>query len=253
MQAPSFFLPSVDQIKQIMKRFNRVLLKLSGESLMGEQNTGIDPKRLNSYIEQISKIRERGVQIGIVIGGGNIFRGLSGTEDGFDRVKGDYMGMLATVINGLALQSGFQSKGIQAKVFTSIRMEPVAEFWNRDRVIESLEQNNICIFSAGTGNPFFTTDTTAALRAVEIKAEVLLKGTRVDGIYTADPEKDSTATKYNEISFNEIITRNLRIMDQTAFTFCRENNLPILVFDMDTPGNLEKLISGQKIGTLVEN
>jgi len=253
MQAPSFFLPSVDQIKQIMKRFNRVLLKLSGESLMGEQSTGIDPKLLNSYVEQISTIRELGVQIGIVIGGGNIFRGLSGTEDGFDRVKGDYMGMLATVINGLALQSGFQSKGIPAKVFTSIRMEPVAEFWNRDRVIESLEQNNICIFSAGTGNPFFTTDTTAALRAVEIKAEVLLKGTRVDGIYTADPEKDPMATKFNSISFNEVITRSLRIMDQTAFTLCRENNLPILVFDMNTPGNLKKLISGQKIGTLVEN
>lgn len=236
-----------------MKKYNRILLKLSGESLMGQQNSGIDPKHLQIYIEQIIKVRELGVQMGIVIGGGNIFRGLSGTEAGFDRVKGDYMGMLATVINGLALQSGFQSKGIPARVFTSIRMEPVAEFWNRDRVIESLEQNEICIFSAGTGNPFFTTDTTAALRAVEIRAEALLKGTRIDGIYSADPEKDPTATKFDSISFDEAITKNLRIMDQTAFTLCKENNLPVLVFDMDTPGNLEKLISGQKIGTLVEN
>ncbi|MCK5822303.1 MAG: UMP kinase [Bacteroidales bacterium] len=236
-----------------MKKYNRILLKLSGESLMGQQNTGIDPEHLHTYIEQILKVRELGVQIGIVIGGGNIFRGLSGTKAGFDRVKGDYMGMLATVINGLALQSGFQSKGIPARVFTSIRMEPVAEFWNRDRVIEALEKNEICIFSAGTGNPFFTTDTTAALRAVEIKAEALLKGTRVDGVYSADPEKDPTATKFDSISFDEVIKNNLRIMDQTAFTMCRENNLPILVFDMDTPGNLEKLISGQKIGTLVEN
>lgn len=236
-----------------MKKYNRILLKLSGESLMGQQNSGIDQKHLQIYIEQIIKVRELGVQMGIVIGGGNIFRGLSGTEAGFDRVKGDYMGMLATVINGLALQSGFQSKGIPARVFTSIRMEPVAEFWNRDRVIESLEQNEICIFSAGTGNPFFTTDTTAALRAVEIRAEALLKGTRIDGIYSADPEKDPNATKFDSISFDEVIAKNLRIMDQTAFTLCRENNMPILVFDMDTPGNLEKLISGQKIGTLVEN
>ncbi|MEA1877889.1 MAG: UMP kinase [Bacteroidota bacterium] len=236
-----------------MKKYNRILLKLSGESLMGQQNSGIDQKHLQIYIEQIIKVRELGVQMGIVIGGGNIFRGLSGTEAGFDRVKGDYMGMLATVINGLALQSGFQSKGIPARVFTSIRMEPVAEFWNRDRVIESLEQNEICIFSAGTGNPFFTTDTTAALRAVEIRAEALLKGTRIDGIYSADPEKDPNATKFDAISFDEVIAKNLRIMDQTAFTLCRENNMPILVFDMDTPGNLEKLISGQKIGTLVEN
>lgn len=219
---------------------------------MGDQKTGIDPVRLNLYIEQINKVRSLGVQIGIVIGGGNIFRGLSGTEAGFDRVKGDYMGMLATVINGLALQSAFQSTGIPAKVYTSIRMEPVAEYWNRDKVIEDLENNTICIFSGGTGNPFFTTDTTAALRAVEIRAEVLLKGTRVDGVYTADPEKDSSATKYDTISFDQVLAGNLRIMDQTAFTLCKENNLPILVFDMDTPGNLEKLIAGNKIGTLVE-
>lgn len=236
-----------------MHSYKRILLKLSGESLIGDQKTGIDPVRLNLYIEQISRVRNLGVQIGVVIGGGNIFRGLSGTEAGFDRVKGDYMGMLATVINGLALQSAFQSKGIPAKVYTSIRMEPVAEYWNRDKVIEDLENNTICIFSGGTGNPFFTTDTTAALRAVEIRAEVLLKGTRVDGVYTADPEKDSSATKFDTISFDQVLAENLRIMDQTAFTLCKENNLPILVFDMDTPGNLEKLIAGNKIGTLVEN
>lgn len=220
---------------------------------MGDQKTGIDPARLDSYIQQISEVHARGIQVGIVIGGGNIFRGLSGTEAGFDRVKGDYMGMLATVINGLALQSAFHSKGVSAKVFTSIRMEPVAEYWNRDLVVKSLEENTICIFSGGTGNPFFTTDTTAALRAVEIRAEVLLKGTRVDGVYTADPEKDPNASKYDSISFDEVLSQNLRIMDQTAFTLCKENKLPILVFDMDTPGNLLKLIDGNKIGTLVEN
>lgn len=236
-----------------MKRYSRILLKLSGESLQGTQSSGIDPIKLNSYIEQIMAISRQGVQIGIVIGGGNIFRGLSGTEAGFDRVKGDYMGMLATVINGLALQSAFQSHGKAAKVYTSIRMEPVADLWNRDDVVEKLENNIICIFSAGTGNPFFTTDTTAALRAVEIGADVLLKGTRVDGVYSADPEKDPKATKFDTLDFDEAIAKNLRIMDQTAFTLCKENNLPILVFDMDSPGNLEKLMSGDKIGTLVKN
>jgi len=194
-----------------------------------------------------------GLEIGIVIGGGNIFRGLAGSEKGFDRVKGDYMGMLATAINGLALQSAFQSLNIPARLFTSIRMEPVADYWNRDLVLESLAKKTICIFSGGTGNPYFTTDTTAALRAVEINADVLLKGTRVDGIYSADPEKDPDATKFETISFDEVLRQNLRIMDQTAFTLCRENQLPILVFDMDTMGNLEKLISGKKIGTLVQN
>lgn len=236
-----------------MKPYKRILLKLSGESLMGDKQSGIDPLHLMRYVNQIEKIRAAGVQIGIVIGGGNIFRGLSGTEAGFDRVKGDYMGMLATVINGLGLQSGFHSKNIPAKLFTAIRMEPVANFWNRDQVVEALEKNTICIFSSGTGNPFFTTDTTAALRAVEIKADVLLKGTRVDGIYTADPEKDPTATKYDRVSFDQVIQDRLKIMDQTAFTLCRENDLPILVFNMDEEGNLEKLIGGQKIGTLVEN
>ena len=194
-----------------------------------------------------------GVRIGIVIGGGNIFRGLSGQKAGFDRVKGDYMGMLATVINGLALQSAFQGKGIKARLFTSIRMEPLAEFWSRDKVLDALEDNTICIFSGGTGNPYFTTDTTAALRAVEMKAEVLLKGTRVDGVYSSDPEKDQTATRYEQVSFQEVLDKKLRIMDQTAFTMCRENNLSILVFNMDKPGNLKKLISGEKIGTLIKN
>lgn len=235
-----------------MAKFKRILLKLSGESLMGDQGSGIDVQHLNSYVDQISRIRDLGVEIGIVIGGGNIFRGLAGTDQGFDRVKGDYMGMLATVINGLALQSAFMKKQIPARVFTSVRMEPVAEYWNRDRIVEHLEQGTICIFSGGTGNPFFTTDTTAALRGVEIRAEVLLKGTRVDGIYTADPEKDPTATRFDRISFEEVISRKLKVMDLTAFTMCQENQLPILVFDMDTPGNLEKVIKGDIIGTIVE-
>lgn len=236
-----------------MLNYKRILLKLSGESLMGQQSHGIDSNHLQRYIEQIVAVRNMGVEIGIVIGGGNIFRGLAGSEKGFDRVKGDYMGMLATVINSLALQSAFQSQNIQTKVFTSIRMEPVADYWNRDLVLDSLAKKTICIFSGGTGNPYFTTDTTAALRAVEINADVLLKGTRVDGIYSADPEKDPNATRFETISFDEVIRQNLRVMDQTAFTMCRENRLPVLVFDMDTSGNLEKLISGQKIGTLVQN
>ncbi|MBT3244598.1 MAG: UMP kinase [Bacteroidetes bacterium] len=235
-----------------MVNYSRILLKLSGESLMGKQSHGIDSAHLQSYIEQIIAVRKTGVQIGIVIGGGNIFRGLAGAQQGFDRVKGDYMGMLATVVNGLALQSAFQAKKIPARLFTSIRMEPVADFWNRDQVLEALENNTICIFSGGTGNPYFTTDTTAALRAVEIKADVLLKGTRVDGVYSADPEKDPDATRFDTISFDEVIMKNLRIMDQTAFTLCRENQLPILVFDMDSYGNLEKLISGHRIGTLIQ-
>ena len=236
-----------------MSNYKRILLKLSGESLMGQQSHGIDSIHLHRYIEQIIAVRDMGLEIGIVIGGGNIFRGLAGSEKGFDRVKGDYMGMLATAINGLALQSAFQSLNIPARLFTSIRMEPVADYWNRDLVLESLAKKTICIFSGGTGNPYFTTDTTAALRAVEINADVLLKGTRVDGIYSADPEKDPDATKFETISFDEVLRQNLRIMDQTAFTLCRENQLPILVFDMDTMGNLEKLISGKKIGTLVQN
>ena len=236
-----------------MLKYKRILLKLSGESLSGDGNQGIDPKRLDEYISQVSEVNQLGVGIGIVIGGGNIFRGLSGTEAGFDRVKGDYMGMLATVINGLALQSAFKQKGVRTRLFTSIRMEPVADYWSRDKVLEALEEKTICIFSGGTGNPYFTTDTTAALRGVEIGAEVLLKGTRVDGVYTADPEKNPEATKYDTVSFQEVLDKKLRIMDQTAFTMCRENDLPILVFNMDEPGNLKKVILGEKIGTLIKN
>jgi len=236
-----------------MQANKRILLKLSGESLQGQENHGIDPVRLSEYTDQIARLSKMQHQIGIVIGGGNIFRGLSGVSAGFDRVKGDYMGMLATVINGLALQSSFKSKNIACRLFTSIRMEPVAEFWNRDLVLDALDKGEICIFSGGTGNPYFTTDTTAALRAVEIKADVLLKGTRVDGVYSADPEKDPGAVKFDRISFDEVINRKLKVMDLTAFTLCQENKLPIMVFDMDTAGNLLKLISGEKIGTIIHN
>lgn len=234
-----------------MATYKRILLKLSGESLQGQSSHGIDTGQLESFMNQVAEIHDLGVQVGLVIGGGNIFRGMSGTKEGYDRVKGDYMGMLATVINGLALQSAFMKKGIPCSLFTAIRMEPAAEYWYRDKVLAALEAGHVCIFSAGTGNPFFTTDTTAALRGVEIGAEILLKGTRVDGVYSADPEKDPNATRFDEISFDEVINRNLHIMDQTAFTLCRENNLPILVFDMNTKGNLKRLILGEKIGTLI--
>ncbi len=219
---------------------------------MGQSSHGIDTAQLESFTSQVTEIRNLGVQVGLVIGGGNIFRGLSGEKAGYDRVKGDYMGMLATAINGLALQSAFRQSGTPSRLFTSIRMEPVAEFWNRDKVIDALEAGEVCIFSAGTGNPFFTTDTTAALRGVEIGAEVLIKGTRVDGVYSADPEKDPKAVRFDSITFDEVITRNLKIMDQTAFTLCKENNLPILVFDMNTRGNLKRLISGENIGTIIK-
>lgn len=235
-----------------MASYKRILLKLSGESLMGNSSHGIDTAQLESFTDQVSEIRQMGVQVGLVIGGGNIFRGLSGQKAGYDRVKGDYMGMLATVVNGLALQSAFLRTQTPSRLFTAIRMEPVAEYWHRDKVVEALEAGQICIFSAGTGNPFFTTDTTAALRGVETGAEILLKGTRVDGVYTADPEKDPSAVRFDSITFDEVISRNLKIMDQTAFTLCRENNLPIMVFDMNTPGNLKRLISGEKIGTVIQ-
>jgi uridylate kinase len=235
-----------------MAAYKRILLKLSGESLMGQASHGIDTAQLESFTTQVSEIRDLGVQIGLVIGGGNIFRGLSGTKAGFDRVKGDYMGMLATVINGLALQSAFRQTATPARLFTALRMEPVAEYWYRDTVENALEAGDICIFSGGTGNPFFTTDTTAALRGVEIGAEVLLKGTRVDGVYSADPEKDPNAVRFDSISFDEVIARKLKIMDQTAFTLCQENNLPIMVFDMNSRGNLKRLISGEKIGTIIQ-
>ena len=236
-----------------MAKYKRVLLKLSGESLMGEKQYGIDEKRLAEYAAQIKEIHELGVQIGIVIGGGNIFRGLSGASKGFDRVKGDQMGMLATVINSLALSSALVAQGVNAKVLTAIRMEPIGEFYNKWRAIELLEQGNVVIMSGGTGNPFFTTDTGSSLRGIEIEADVMLKGTRVDGIYTADPEKDPTATKFSDITYDEIYTRGLKVMDLTATTMCKENNLPIIVFDMDTNGNLKKVMSGENIGTLVHN
>jgi uridylate kinase len=234
-----------------MAKYKRILLKLSGESLMGNQNYGIDENRLNEYAEQIANVAEMGVQIGIVIGGGNIFRGLSGSSKGFDRVKGDQMGMLATVINSLALSSSLKNSGIKSRVFSAIRMEPVAEYYSREIAVKALEKGEVIIISGGTGNPYFTTDTASALRAVETGADIMLKGTRVDGVYTADPEKDLQATKYEKISFDEVYQKNLRIMDLTATTLCKENNLPVLVFNMDKKGNLEKVIRGEEIGTLV--
>lgn len=234
-----------------MAKYKRVLLKLSGESLMGEKQYGIDEVRLTEYAEQIKEIVAMGVQVGIVIGGGNIFRGLSGASKGFDRVKGDQMGMLATVINSLALSSALTSCGVKSHVLTAIRMEPIGEFYNKWKAIELLEKGEVVLLSAGTGNPFFTTDTGSALRGIEIEADVMLKGTRVDGIYTADPEKDPTATKFDEITYDEIYNRGLKVMDLTATTMCKENNLPIIVFDMDTVGNLKKVMSGENIGTLV--
>jgi len=219
---------------------------------MADQSHGIDPQRLNNYIEEIIEVSRMGTQVGIVIGGGNIFRGLSGVDAGFDRVKGDYMGMLATVINGLALQSAFVSKGASARLFTAIRMEPVAEFYYKPRVLQALENGEIVIFSGGTGNPYFTTDTASTLRAVEMEADVMLKGTRVDGVYTSDPEKDPDAVKYEELSFDEALQKELRILDLTAFTMCKENKMPIIVFDMNERGNLKRLISGEKVGTLVK-
>lgn len=236
-----------------MAKYKRILLKLSGESLMGHKQYGIDDVRLGEYAAQIKEIVEMGVQVGIVIGGGNIFRGLSGASKGFDRVKGDQMGMLATVINSLALSSALTALGVKAKVLTAIRMEPIGEFYNKWRAIELLEAGNVVIMSGGTGNPFFTTDTGSSLRGIEIEADVMLKGTRVDGIYTADPEKDPTATKFSDITYDEIYTRGLKVMDLTATTMCKENNLPIIVFNMDVNGNLKKVLAGENIGTYVHN
>src|SRR5664279_1778612 len=237
----------------MMVKYKRVLLKLSGESLMGEQQYGIDSVRLSDYALQIKEAVNLGVQIGIVIGGGNIFRGLSGASKGFDRVKGDQMGMLATVINSLALNSAFTVIGVKSRVLTAIRMEPIGEFYSKDRAIETLENGEVAIFSGGTGNPYFTTDTGSSLRGIEIEADAMLKGTRVDGIYTADPEKDPNATKYTDITFDEIYHKGLRIMDLTATTKCKENNLPIVVFNMDIKGNLIKVLKGEAIGTIVHN
>lgn len=232
-------------------QYKRILLKLSGESLMGEKQYGIDEKRVGEYASQIKEIAAMGIEIGIVIGGGNIFRGLSGAAKGVDRVKGDQMGMLATVINSLALSSALEAIGQKAKVFTATNMFPIGEHYSKWKAIEAMNRGEIAIMSGGTGNPFFTTDTGSALRGIEIEADVMLKGTRVDGIYTADPEKDPTATKFDKISYDEIYTRGLKVMDLTATTLCKENHLPIIVFDMDTVGNLKKVLSGENIGTLV--
>lgn len=236
-----------------MLKFKRILLKLSGESLMGNQSYGIDVDRLNDYAKQIKEAHEMGVQIGIVIGGGNIFRGLSGASAGYDRVKGDQMGMCATVINSLALSSALGAIGVKNKVLTAIRMEPIGEFYSKWKAIEAMEQGYVCIFSAGTGSPYFTTDTGSSLRGIEIEADVMLKGTRVDGVYTADPEKDPTAVKYDSITYDEIYNKNLKVMDLTATTMCKQNNLPIYVFNMDVYGNLKKVLEGENIGTLVHN
>jgi len=234
-----------------MLAYKRILLKLSGESLQGEQHYGIDTTQLNVYAEQIKEIVSLGVETAIVIGGGNIFRGLKGVDKGFDRYKGDYMGMLATIINSLALQSALENVDQKCRVLTSIRMEPVAEYYTKPKAIEALQNKEVVIIAGGTGNPFFTTDTASALRGVEVEAEVMLKGTRVDGVYTADPEKNPSATKFDTITFDEVYQRNLQVMDLTAFTMCKENRLPVLVFDMNKQGNLLKIVSGEKIGTLV--
>ncbi len=232
--------------------YKRILLKLSGESLQGEQGYGIDDVRLMQYAHQIKELADKGVEIGIVIGGGNIFRGLKGSQRGFDRVKGDQMGMLATVINALAISSALESIGQKARVLTAVRMEPIGEFYSKQKAIRLLEKGNVVIMAGGTGNPYFTTDTGSSLRAIEIEADLMLKGTRVDGVYTADPEKDPTAVKFTEITYDEVISRSLKVMDLTSIVMCKENKMPIYVFDMDHEGNLLRVINGEQIGTLVK-
>ncbi len=231
--------------------YKRILLKLSGEALMGSRQYGIDPVRLSEYAEEIKEIVEKGVEVAIVIGGGNIFRGLAGESNGIDRVQGDHMGMLATVINGLALQSALEDKGVQTRLQSAIKINEVAEPFIRRRAMRHLEKGRVVIFGGGTGNPYFTTDSAAVLRAIEIEADVILKGTRVDGIYTSDPEKDKTATKFDTISFKEVLIKGLKVMDTTAFTLSQENKLPIVVFDINKKGNLMKLVSGESVGTVV--
>ncbi|MBL6611269.1 MAG: UMP kinase [Flavobacteriaceae bacterium] len=232
-------------------RYQRILLKLSGEALMGNQQYGIDPYRLKEYAEEIKAVVDKGVEVAIVIGGGNIFRGLSGSSKGVDRVQGDHMGMLATVINSLALQSSLENEGIETRVQTAIKIDEVAEPFIRRRAMRHLEKGRVVIFGGGTGNPYFTTDSAAVLRAIEIKADVILKGTRVDGIYSADPEKDQNATRYNEITFEDVLRKGLKVMDTTAFTLSQENELPIVVFDMNKEGNLMKVVTGEDVGTVV--
>ncbi|MFM7015418.1 MAG: UMP kinase [Bacteroidota bacterium] len=233
-------------------KYKRILLKLSGEALMGDKQFGIDNSRLTQYANDIKSIVALGVEVAIVIGGGNIFRGLQAAEGGMDRVQGDYMGMLATVINSMALQSALETQGVKTRLQSAIKMEAICEPFIRRRAVRHLEKGRVVIFGAGTGNPYFTTDTAASLRAIEIEADVILKGTRVDGIYTADPEKDKTATRYSKVSFTEVYEKNLQVMDMTAFTLCQENKLPIIVFDMNKPGNLKSLVEGVEVGTLVE-
>lgn len=233
--------------------YKRILLKLSGESLMGDKQFGIDNNRLSSYAEQIKEICDGGIEVAIVIGGGNIFRGVQAEEGGMDRTHGDYMGMLATMINSMALQAALESVGLKTRLQSAIEMKEIAEPYVRRRAVRHLEKGRVVIFGAGTGNPYFTTDSAASLRAIEINADVILKGTRVDGIYTADPFKDPSATKYDVISFDDVYSKGLQVMDMTAFTLCKENDLPIVVFDMDTPGNLKKLLEGEQIGTIVRN
>lgn len=235
----------------MLPKYKRVLLKLSGESLMGDKNFGLDSTVIAQYARDIKQITDMGVQVALVIGGGNIYRGMNEAETGIERAQGDYMGMLATVINGMAVQSGLEKEGVYTRLQSAIKMEQIAEPYIRRRAIRHLEKGRVVIFGAGTGNPYFTTDTAGSLRAIEIKADVILKGTRVDGIYSADPEKEPTATKYNKISFAECISKKLSVMDMTAFTLCMENNLPIIVFDMNKPGNLMSVVTGEKVGTLV--
>ncbi|WP_396185187.1 UMP kinase [Flavobacterium sp.] len=232
-------------------KYKRILLKLSGEALMGDRQYGIDPARLDDYADEIKKVHNKGVEIAIVIGGGNIFRGVAGASNGMDRVQGDYMGMLATVINGMALQGALENKGMKTRLQTALKMESIAEPYIKRRADRHLEKGRIVIFGAGTGNPYFTTDTAAVLRGVEINADVILKGTRVDGVYTADPEKDSTATKFNYISFEDVLKKGLNVMDTTAFTLSQENKLPIVIFDMNKEGNLLKICQGENVGTEV--
>ena len=234
-------------------KYKRILLKLSGEALMGVKNYGIDPETLTTYCEQIKEVSENGVEVAIVIGGGNIFRGLQGAAQGFDRVQGDYMGMLATVINSMALQAELEKQGVATKLLSGLNIDPIAESTSGRKITDNLKEGKVVIISGGTGNPFFTTDSASALRGVECHADVLLKGTRVDGVYTADPEKDPKAVKYDNLTFDEAYEKQLKIMDMTAFTLCRENNLPILVFDMNIKGNLFKVVQGEKIGTVVSN
>jgi uridylate kinase len=235
----------------MLPKYNRILLKLSGESLMGDRSFGLDPRMLEQYATDIKAITDLGVQVAVVIGGGNIYRGMNEAETGIERAQGDYMGMLATVINGMALQASLEKIGVKTRLQSAIKMEQIAEPYIRRRAIRHLEKGRVVIFGAGTGNPYFTTDTAGSLRAIEINASVILKGTRVDGIYTADPEKDKTATKYDKVTFSEVISKSLKVMDMTAFTLCQENNLPIIVFDMNTTGNLLNVVTGKSVGTLV--